>query len=218
MMDSSKTGYAENSWSTTPWKAKLRQPASTQLEPARNQLLEHKIGIIPPLHRLQPLHVRGAVMCNDILVITRIVHELVRQIIPVAPRNVLNLRVDRSRRIMCSVVAVGEPVARIEHEPGLVDGLQAQGIAPTSETRVDEAGGVRLKTQSHGAGGHRRYGLQFRGRCHDFFDLRVERGVRFEARGEPVPSAKNVSSSPYFFGGVLRTEVFLGQSGHSSSG
>ena len=217
-MDSSKTGFAENRWSTTLWKTNLRQPASTQLEPARNQLLEHKIGIIPPLHRLQLLHIRGAVMCNDILVITRIIHELVRQIIPVAPRNVFDLRVDRSRRIMRSVVAVGEPVARIEHKPGLVDGLQAQGIATASETRVDEAGGVRLQTQSHGAGGHRRYGLQFWGRCHDLFDLRVKRGVRFEARGEPVPSAKNVSSSPYFFGGVLRTEVFLGRSGHSSSG
>lgn len=184
----------KNSWvSPTPWKNQnLRpaQPASTQLEPARHQLLEHQIGIIPPLHLPQPPHVRSAVVRHDILVIARIVHELVRQVAPAAPRHGLDLRVDRPRRAVRGGVAGREPVARVEHEPGLVEGLQAQGVAAAREARVHEAGGVGLQAQCHGAGGYGRDGLQLGGGGDDFGDLRVERGVGREARGEPVPSGE----------------------------
>ena len=124
------------------------EPVSRKLKPPRNELLKHKLGIIPPLHVLQPLHIRRAVMPNDVLIITGIVHELVRQIAPVALCDVLDLRVHPARglvRRLVVVVVAAEPVARIEYEPSLVDAFQAQGVAAASLAREDGAGGNGLQ-------------------------------------------------------------------------
>ena len=85
-------------------------------------------------------------MPNDVLIVTGIVHELVRQVAPVGVGDVLDPRVHPARGIMRRlVVAAAEPVARIEHEPRLVDALEAQGVAAAGVACEDGAGGNGLQ-------------------------------------------------------------------------
>ena len=165
-----------------------RLASSRKLEAPGNQLLKHKVGIILLLHVLELLHIRRAVMCNDILVVTGIVHELIWQIAPVRACDMLDLRMHVARGIVRRLVTVGEPMTRIEYKPGLVDALQAQWVAAASFARENGTGGYRLQAQGQGSGGHRLQRLQLRRGRQDRFYLLVGRGGGLEARGEPVPS------------------------------
>ena len=91
-------------------------------------------------------------MANNVLVVTGIVHELVWQIAPVRVRYILDLRMHIACGIVCRLITVGEPMARVEHEPGLVHGLQAQGVAAASFACENGAGGDRLQAQGKGPG------------------------------------------------------------------
>lgn len=84
-------------------------------------------------------------MSDDVLVVTGIVHELVRQIVPVGVCDVFDPGMDSARGVVRRFVLVGEPMACVKHEPSLVDTLQAQGIAAASFTRKDSAGGNGLQ-------------------------------------------------------------------------
>ena len=85
-------------------------------------------------------------MPNDVLIVTGIVHELVRQVAPVGGCDVLDPRVHPARGIVRRlVVGAAEPVARVEHEPSLVDALEAQGVAAAGVAGEDGAGGNGLQ-------------------------------------------------------------------------
>ena len=86
-------------------------------------------------------------MPNNILVITRIAHELVRHIVSVGVCDVFDHRMDSTRGIVRLLVIVSEPMASIKHEPGLIDALQTQGITAASFASKDSADGNRLQAQ-----------------------------------------------------------------------
>lgn len=85
-------------------------------------------------------------MCKHILIIAGIVHELIGQITPVASRQGLDALMDATGGVVRNRIVRRGKMARVEGEPGLVDGLQAQGVATASVARMDDAGGNGLES------------------------------------------------------------------------
>ena len=51
---------------------------------------------------------------------------------------------DPARGVVGFVVVVGEPMARVEDEPGLVDGFEAEGVGAAGVACEDGGGGNGL--------------------------------------------------------------------------
>ena len=166
----------------------LKTTNSRTLKPSPNQPLKHLVRIIPPLHLSQPPYARRAITPNHILVITRIIHEPILEIHAFFSCRRRDTVDDRACCSVHRLIAVRAPPAGVEHEPGLVHGLQAERIGAEHGARGDG-----LHAQREGSGGDGADGLQFRRGDDDVGDFLVERGAAwFEACGEPVPSVWNL--------------------------
>lgn len=120
---------------------------SRKLEPPRHKPLKHRVRIIPSPHHPELLHTLRAIMRNNPLVITSVIHELIPHIIPMPSGGIFNPRMDAPRGIVGFLVSVREPVSHVEDEPSLIDGLEAQGIGAAGIAREDGARGNGLDAQ-----------------------------------------------------------------------
>ena len=138
-----------------PHTSVIIRPRNTfrQFPPPGDQILEHHIRIILPLH---PPHIPltlHPIPANDILIPTGIVHELIRFVHALCPRCILDAAVERTGGVVDHRVAVGVDPAGVEDEPGLVYIGETEGVPTVLVAGLDEVGIDGLDAYGQGATG-----------------------------------------------------------------